>query len=459
MSETLKKYIMLNIYNMNKYYTYLHYDTMNNIILFIEKLNAIIDDDNLFTQRNDENNKLDLRKTLYASTLTLKYSGIANVVSDLEIDNIVTVSKNALVKKRNNDVTHICIKQINDNLIDMIYDPSNNFLKPYNLKIDYDNTSYTNATNTSDKTLFINRTNKRFIACDGMQLNLNKALINNNDVKQSPNGNYGISIISSMYDVINNIPINYSITQCNENDLNKKKVNETNGFLNQLSYLTPNDIIIFDRWYFSEMLTKTLNDKNIGYIFRMKSNSRFFKNMSLGKSKIVNYLGVDVQLFKYKIESDNYYILTSITEKISIKEIKALYQKRWKNETDNKKFKYDILHNGIRSKNYNSLLVDIESVRFMSLISSFIEYVGKDDIKLRTKINSKNCLDVLQKKLLYLILFKEDGEYKKKTICRIIGIIYKTVIKIIKNRVYERKRVSPSTKWNINGNRYGNKKK
>lgn len=444
---------------MNKYYIYLHYDTMNNIILFIEKLNAIIDDDNLFTQRNDENNKLDLRKTLYASTLTLKYSGIANVVSDLEIDNIVTVSKNALVKKRNNDVTHICIKQINDNLIDMIYDPSNNFLKPYNLKIDYDNTSYTNATNTSDKTLFINRTNKRFIACDGMQLNLNKALINNNDVKQSPNGNYGISIISSMYDVINNIPINYSITQCNENDLNKKKVNETNGFLNQLSYLTPNDIIIFDRWYFSEMLTKTLNDKNIGYIFRMKSNSRFFKNMSLGKSKIVNYLGVDVQLFKYKIESDNYYILTSITEKISIKEIKALYQKRWKNETDNKKFKYDILHNGIRSKNYNSLLVDIESVRFMSLISSFIEYVGKDDIKLRTKINSKNCLDVLQKKLLYLILFEEDGEYKKKTICRIIGIIYKTVIKIIKNRVYERKRVSPSTKWNINGNRYGNKKK
>ena len=63
-----------------------------------------------------------------------------------------------------------------------------------------------------------------------MQINLNKSLINNNDVKKSTNENYGISIISSIYDVINNIPINYCITECNENNLNKKKVNETNGF-------------------------------------------------------------------------------------------------------------------------------------------------------------------------------------------------------------------------------------
>ena len=431
---------------------------MENTILFIEKLNIIIDDDDLFTKRDDDNNKLNLRNTLYASALTLKYSGLANTISDLEVDNIVTVSKNALVKKRNNNVTHICIKQINDKLINMIYDPANNFLKPYNLKIDYDNMSYTNGLNSPDKTLFINRTSKRFIACDGMQINLNKSLINNNDVKKSANGNYGISIISSIYDVINNIPINYCITECNENNLNKKKVNETTGFLNQLSYLSSNDIIIFDRWYFSDMLIKKLNDNNIGYIFRMKSNSKFFKNMNLGKSKIVTYLGTDVQLFKYKIENENYYILTSITEKISIKEIKALYQKRWKNETDNKKFKYDILYNGIRSKNHNSLLVDIESVRFMSIISSFIEYLGKDDIKSRTKINSKNCLDILYKRLLYLLLFEQDSEHKNKSICRIIGIIYKTVVQIVKNRFYERKRVSPSTKWNNNGNRYGNKK-
>ena len=104
-----------------------------------------------------------------------------------------------------------------------------------------------------------------------MQVNLNKSLINNNDIKESPNGCYGICIISSLFDVINNIPINYNITKCSENEVDKKKVNETTGFLDQISYLSSNDVVIFDRWYYSNMLIKKLDDNNIGYIFRMKS--------------------------------------------------------------------------------------------------------------------------------------------------------------------------------------------
>ena len=321
----------------------------------------------------------------------------------------------------------------------MIYDKNNNFIKPYNLDMDRNNISYTKETSKPNKKLFINRTSKRFIGCDGMQVNLNQSLINNNSIKASSNGSYGVCIISSLFDVINNIPINYNITKCDENNLNKKKVNETSGFLDQLSYLSSNDVVIFDRWYFSSALVSKLNENNIGYIFRMKSNSNFFKNMCLGKSKIVNYLGVNVQLFKYKIKTDNYYILTSITENISIKEIKALYRKRWKNETDNKKFKYDILYNNIRSKKYNSLLVDIESIRFMSIVSSFIEYLGKDAIKARSKINSANCLEILYRNLLYSMLYGKNNNHCHKNICRIIGIICKTVTFIVKNRYGNKK--------------------
>ena len=123
----------------------------------------------------------------------------------------------------------------------------------------------------------------------------------------------------------------------------------------------------------------------------MKCNSSLFDGMSNGQSKIIDH---DVQLFKYKIKNEQYYILTSITEDISINEIKALYWKRWKIETDNKKFKYDILLNNVRSKNHNTFMVDIESVRFIAILSAIIEYIGKDN-KSRYKINSKNCLDQL----------------------------------------------------------------
>ena len=167
----------------------------------------------------------------------------------MEIDNIVSISKNALIKKRNNDVTNICIKSVNDSIINLIYDYNNNFIKPYNLTIDRDNMSYTNNYTKPDKQLFINRTSKRFIGCDGMQVNLNKSLINNNDIKESPNRCYGICIISALFDVINNIPINYNITKCSENKVDKKKVNETTGFLDQISYLSSNDVVIFDRWF------------------------------------------------------------------------------------------------------------------------------------------------------------------------------------------------------------------
>ena len=132
--------------------------------------------------------------------------------------------------------------------------------------------------------------------------------------------------------------------------------------MKHISILTSNDIIIFDRWYHGKNLVDVLNNRGIGYIFRMKCNSLLFNRMSNGQSKIINYCGHDVQLFKYKIKVGRYYILTSIAEDILINEIKALYWKRWKIETDNKKFKYDILLNNVRSKNYNTFMVDIESI-------------------------------------------------------------------------------------------------
>ena len=392
----------------------------NGIYKFVKNLNTFIDNDKSFIKRNNGNNKLNFRNTLYASTLTLNYSGLSNVICDLKINNIADVSKTALIKKRNNQTTNLCIKNLNDNIINMLYNPDNKFIHQCNFKIDDDKTSYIKTNiKKSDKSLFINKTNKRFIGCDGTQINLNKSLINNNGIKKSSNGEYGVCILSSIYDIINNIPINYNITKCNTNDINKKKVNETNGFLDQLSYLTENDIVIFDRWYYSNMLIKKLNKEKIGYIFRMKSSSLFFKNMHYGKSKIVTYDNFNVQIFKYKIKNEIYYILTSITDNISVKEIKALYQKRWAVETDNKKIKYDILYNNFRSKKYNSFLVDIETMRFMSIISSVIEYIGKDTIDPKTKINSKNCLSILYKKLLYLLLYKN----KCDEIFKIIGII------------------------------------
>ena len=106
-------------------------------------------------------NKLSIYRTnIFKSItiLTLRNTGLSGVISDLKINNIVDISKNALVKKRNNDVTHMCMKNMNDNIINMIYDPSNNFIKPYNFRIDDDKRSYINNNLSSiDKKLSIDQ--------------------------------------------------------------------------------------------------------------------------------------------------------------------------------------------------------------------------------------------------------------------------------------------------------------
>ena len=433
---------------------------MEELRIFSDKLSETINyHDKSFILRynkDPDNNKFNLINTLYASSLILNSTGIDSVISELETDNIVNASKNALIKKRNEIRTNIFIQKINEDLLNILYNKNNGFIKNYSFDLDKTKTHYI-ETDKPNKQLFINKTCKRFVGCDGMQLNVSKNAINNDNVKTSKNGLYGITLISGFFDIMNKIPISYYPTHSDEDSFDKKKANETKGFLQQINKLTNNDIVVYDRWYFSNQLHKILISKNIGYIFRMKNNSKLFKDMHIGKHKIVKFNRTDVQLFKYKIKNEIYCILTSITENITVGEIKALYWRRWKIETDNKKFKYDILRTNIRSKKINSIYTDIECIKFISILSSIIEYFGhKYTCRNNKKINSRNCLAMLYKKLLYVLMY-DNKNYTE--ICRLVGIVYKKVVSIISNRSYERKRISASTKWNEHGNRFGNSKK
>ncbi len=180
--------------------------------------------------------------------------------------------------------------------------------------------------------------------------------------------------------------------------------------------------------------------------------------MKNGQCKMINYYGKDVQLFKYVIKNEEYYILTSIIEKISIAEIKALYWRRWCIETNNKKFKYDLLYGNVRTKTYNSLMVDIECIRFITILAAIIEYIGKEN-KSRKKINSKNSIEKLYSHLLIKIIYNKNNNESNNELCRIVGIICKTITIIIKNRSYDRIRINPKSKWDANGTRSDKKEK
>lgn len=424
---------------------------MEKIDILRKKLSSIISDneDNFNLRVNIKTkNKFDLKSMLYANAIALNADSIDIVISDLKTENITYASKNALIKRRNEKRTSTQMSKINDSLLDSFYNDMVYANNKYSLN---KNKSFYMNSKVPDKKLFINNTRKRFIACDGTQFNVSKNAINNTEIKPSNSSDYGVLMVSEYYDVMNNIPSDYQIIKSNKDD-ELKKANERKGLINNLHLFNENDILIFDRLYFNKTIHTRLIEKEIGYIFRVKNNSLLFRDISYGKSKKKVVNGVVVQLFKYRIKNEDYCILTSIIDRVTIGEIKALYWRRWKIETDINKVKYKVLSDNIRSKNYNSICTDIEAIRFMSIRSSIIEYIGQRECPENKKINSNNCIYLLYKSLLKTFLFKSND---KEEILRLVGIVFATIVVVFYGREYARKRVRPSTKWNRYGNRYG----
>ena len=295
-------------------------------------------------------------------------------------------------------------------------------------------------------------TNKsRIIAVDCSQINLPYKL-HKFGYKKSSSKQYCIAKISSLFDVEKKLPINY--------ELDKTCAADGKILLKQLAYLRKGYVLIMDRGYYSTYLVKKLSDIGVNFIFRMKVSSQYVKNLKptvndkqilvkFGKQAIVG------RIVRYTIGTEDYFLLTTLLNpKITVDILAKKYWDRWTCESDFRKVKYDVLFNGIRSVTDKQVCLDIKMVIFIGILTACIESF-QDLSKKNKKINTKNTIDILVKKLLYLMLYKNKTKKMINMLTDIIDILYTVTTKIVKNRSCPRRRVSPSTKWNANGNRYG----
>lgn len=342
--------------------------------------------------------------------------------SYLKINTNKTVSVQAINKRRKNmDAT--LIDEVNDKLLDKIY------ISHKNVK--------------SDK--------GRMIAVDASQINLNKEL-HKDGYKLAKSKKYCVSKLGSLFDIDKQIPINYSLS---------KSFNERQILIEQLKYVNENDTLIMDGGYYSKKLVNILIDRNINFIFRLHSNSTLIKKHELDTEFDIVSINNNNKSTTCKIVSfekkdgdkiETVYLLTNLTKHRPIT-LTNKYWYRWAVETDFRKLKYDILYERIRSKSEHQVMIDVKIANFIGIISAQIENFGK--VKDGHKINTKNTLELLHTQLLHLFIYKKKTKEIMTQILSIMNIIVSTVEKIRKRRKYPRIRVFPSTKWNVNGNRYG----
>ena len=176
--------------------------------------------------------------------------------SSLIIDNVIhTVSKTAFILKLNMIDSKYFI-ELNNEIINFFY----NIIKNNN----------TNITETKPK---------RLLAIDGSKVYFKKSL--SKDFKLSKNKNYTTGNISYLFDIDYKIPINYLLS---------KSFNERQLLIQQLDYVTNNDIIIADRGYFFDELINKILEKKSNFIFRVGKNNNFIKNINTNEYySIFNY--------------------------------------------------------------------------------------------------------------------------------------------------------------------------
>ena len=312
---------------------------------------------NLLKSFKNSNNNSTVRKRKIVFSDIFYFTNLYNIninsTYDVVYNNIIidksysNISKNAFVKKRN-DLSIDLFTNTNNNLLNYVY----NDIYSYNLN------------------------KERLIGIDGTNMNFLSEL-SNDGFKSNKHDTYTKGIISCLYDVDNQIPINYTLS---------KSFNERNLCIEQIKYLNKNDILIADRGYYSNDVIKNLLNNQINFVFRLRSSDLNVKEMNNNNS--------DILLFDFN--NDN------VITKLKIIKFQTVTY-------DDLNIKYENIDN--LNKQFN----DIKQTIIKNKAFIYDLEIEKKDIKKNNKIINSNYKDnKLINNSLFIKILKTNNLINKK---------------------------------------------
>lgn len=225
-----------------------------------------------------------------------------SLTSQILFEHDIDLSKSAINKKRLK-FNLSCIDKINNDLTVYINDklkltPHHNNLSP-------------------------DRGFGRMIAVDGSKLILDQKFSQSG--YKSINDRYCHALLSGLFDIENNISIDYSLF--NHSD-------ERNALISQLDKVNQNDALCMDGGYYSDPFIKKLIDLNIHFIFRIKHNLKIIRNQFKKNNNCcyIYHNNLKLKVIRYYVGKIRYFILTDLINHKNDK-LKEYYKNRWKIET------------------------------------------------------------------------------------------------------------------------------
>lgn len=313
----------------------------------------------------------------------------------------------------------------------------------------------------------------RLFAVDGTKINLPRQLLNKPYSTPSDNAYYPQGLVSCLYQLKTKIPYDF--------DLAAHK-NERTMALSHLKQLHENDLVVYDRGYFSYAMLYYHQQADVDVVFRLKQNSfkaidEFFKSSETdvivtleinkkGYKKIllqypdIQFIPLKLRLIKYIYNDTTYVLGTTLLDKerYKINEFCDIYHSRWGIEELYKISKILIDVEDFHAQSERGVKQELFSHFVLITMSRLFSHHAEDSINNNIennedhlvnapmfKLNVKNVLSVIARQME--ALFLQQSQLITQTINRVMGAISFCKQKERPGRQYQRVSKKPINKW------------
>ena len=315
----------------------------------------------------------------------------------------------------------------------------------------------------------------RVFGVDGSKLNLPRQLKKQGYNTPSKNANYPQGLLSCLYQLKSQIPYDFDLVSHN---------NERTAALHHLQILKYNDVVVYDRGYYSYAVLYYHNQLKIHSVFRMKKKSykavddfmlsdETDQTITIMPSKSnqkeirtkypdIEFIPIKLRLVKYTHSGTTYTLGTTLLdpEEYTITELSDLYHDRWGIEELYKVSKVLIdveeFHSqserGVKQELFaHFVLITMNRIFVNKAEDGFQKTDTPSNVKTteqksgKFKANLKNALITIARNL--------EGLFVQHTTL-VTAVVNKIIVRVSSckqkerlNRKYERKSMKPTNKW------------
>ncbi len=299
----------------------------------------------------------------------------------------------------------------------------------------------------------------RLFAVDGSKLNLPRPLVKAGYRRPADNAHYPQGLLSCLYALRAKVPVDFDLLRHD---------NERQAARAHLKALSPNDVVVYDRGYFSQALLGEHLARGMHAVFRLQANANaavcaFVRStdtdrvvdIAPGQAPPGGRVALRWRLVKYEVAGSPYVLGTTLLdrERYPIAELSDLYHERWGIEELYKVSKHTLGIEDFHGQSERGVKQELFAHFVLITLTRLLSNHGEDRLgadraardKTQVRVNFKNSLLTVARHLEGLFLQHAAG--LGKTLSLIMDAMVACRHKLRPNRSYPRRSRKPIGKW------------